>query len=175
MDCAAYMENPGASDSEDEDADDFNDVGPINAALLSSRRERAEHGDDSKVADVDFSEYLFNYEQEEEEKKVSNERLGLEDVMSGSAIIAGAPPGWKPPQIPPDWKPTKPVGLIANKPGVTRGGQIVLVSDIDRIRPRVYIHRHKKRENHFKKGGMGMTEVMTLLDMLEPCIVRSAP
>ncbi len=35
------------------------------------------------------------------------------------------------------------LGLILNKPGITRGGQIVMVSDVDRIRPRAYVHRHK--------------------------------
>ena len=34
------------------------------------------------------------------------------------------------------------VGRIQNKPGVSKGGQIVLVSDVHRICPRAYIHRH---------------------------------
>jgi hypothetical protein len=35
------------------------------------------------------------------------------------------------------------VGQILGKPGVSKGGQTVVVSDVDRIRPRAYVHRHK--------------------------------
>ena len=34
-------------------------------------------------------------------------------------------------------------GLIDNKPGITKGGQIVLVSDVRSIRMHAYRHRHK--------------------------------
>ena len=33
------------------------------------------------------------------------------------------------------------------KPGVSKGGQIVMISDVNWIRPRVYMHRHKLHEN----------------------------
>ena len=35
------------------------------------------------------------------------------------------------------------LGRVMGKPGVTKGGQIVLVSDAYRNRPRAYLHRHK--------------------------------
>ena len=60
------------------------------------------------------------------------------------------------------------LGLIANKPGVTRGGQIVMVSDVDRIRPRAYIHRHRLHERQFDKGRPGQSEVKLLWQALEP-------
>ena len=60
------------------------------------------------------------------------------------------------------------LSLILNKPGVTRGGQIVLVSDVDRIRPRAYVHRHKLNERFFPSGGWGPQEVKLILDQLEP-------
>jgi hypothetical protein len=34
-------------------------------------------------------------------------------------------------------------GRIMGKPGITRGGQIVIISDVSRCRPRAYVHRHK--------------------------------
>ena len=34
-------------------------------------------------------------------------------------------------------------GRVANKPGITRGMQTVLLSDVHRNRPRAYLHRHK--------------------------------
>ena len=34
-------------------------------------------------------------------------------------------------------------GWVANKPGITRGMQTVLLSDVHRNRPRAYLHRHK--------------------------------
>ncbi len=45
------------------------------------------------------------------------------------------------------------VSLILNKPGITRGGQVVIVSDVDRIRPRAYLHRHKLHENAYTSQG----------------------
>jgi hypothetical protein len=37
-------------------------------------------------------------------------------------------------------------GRIMGKPGITRGGQIVIISDVSRCRPRAYVHRHKLHE-----------------------------
>lgn len=42
---------------------------------------------------------------------------------------------------------------IMGKPGVTRGGQIVIVLDSDRLRPRAYIHRHKCHNNEWSLQG----------------------
>ena len=39
------------------------------------------------------------------------------------------------------------VGSIIGNPGVSKGGQIVMISDVNWIRPRVYMHRHKLHEN----------------------------
>lgn len=36
------------------------------------------------------------------------------------------------------------ISKIMNKPGVTKGAQLVLCSDVGRLRPRAYIHRHNK-------------------------------
>jgi hypothetical protein len=34
-------------------------------------------------------------------------------------------------------------GRIMRKPGITRGGQIVVISDVSRCQPRAYVHHHK--------------------------------
>ena len=41
-------------------------------------------------------------------------------------------------------------GRVVGKPGVNKGGQTVIVSDVDRFRPRAYMHRHKL---HMKPDG----------------------
>jgi hypothetical protein len=38
------------------------------------------------------------------------------------------------------------VSCILGKPGITKGGQTVIISDMDRLRPRAYIHHHKKHK-----------------------------
>jgi hypothetical protein len=63
-------------------------------------------------------------------------------------------------------KDTSLVTHILNKPGVTRGGQIVVV---DRIRPRAYLHHHKCHVKDFKY--QGSNEVKHLLDHLDPLII----
>jgi len=45
------------------------------------------------------------------------------------------------------------LAIIVGKPGVTRGGQIVIVLDVDRIRPRGYVHRHKLHQKEFSLPG----------------------
>jgi hypothetical protein len=58
------------------------------------------------------------------------------------------------------------IGRILNKPGITKGGQIVMISDVHRIRPRAYMHRHKL---HTKPPGwtqQGPFEVKSLLETL---------
>jgi len=62
------------------------------------------------------------------------------------------------------------VSRIMGKPGVTRGGQIVLVSDIDWIRPRAYLHRHKCHDNEWSL--QGPSEVKHILDQLDNHIVN---
>jgi hypothetical protein len=68
-------------------------------------------------------------------------------------------------------KDTSLVERIMNKPGVTRGrGQIVLVCDVDRIRPRAYLHRHKCHVKDFKY--QGPNEVKHLLDRLDQLMIN---
>ena len=38
-------------------------------------------------------------------------------------------------------------GRIMNKPGISKGGQVVIISDTRRIRPCSYMHRHKLHED----------------------------
>jgi len=45
------------------------------------------------------------------------------------------------------------VGLVLGKPNITRGGQLCLLSDVHRIRPRACVHRHKLHKKHFKCQG----------------------
>ena len=62
------------------------------------------------------------------------------------------------------------VGQIANKPGITKGGQIVLVSDVHRIRPRAYLHRHKlHKDDEFSI--MAQVEVRKIVDKLDKMVV----
>lgn len=58
------------------------------------------------------------------------------------------------------------VGRIVGKPGVTKGGQIVLVSDVHRIRPRAYIHRHTCYEKPPGWTVMGQLEVRMLMEKI---------
>ena len=51
----------------------------------------------------------------------------------------GATAGMAKPEA--DWQ-----GRILGKPGITRGGQIVVISDVSRCQPRAYVHRHKLHE-----------------------------
>ena len=74
-------------------------------------------------------------------------------------------------------KDAKIVGRINNKPGITKGGQTVLVSASKRIRPYWYQHRHR----YTKRYGKGFTcegpsEVRTAIDALEKHVIgREAP
>lgn len=60
------------------------------------------------------------------------------------------------------------LGLIMNKPGITRGGQVVMVVDADRIRPRAYIHRHKLQTKYW--NSQGENEVRLIYEELIPLI-----
>ena len=66
------------------------------------------------------------------------------------------------------------VGRIQGKPGVSKGGQTVLISDVHRIRPRAYLHRHKLHEKPQGWTRMGQVEVRLILEKLVP-MVRSKP
>ena len=54
-----------------------------------------------------------------------------------------------------------------NKP-VTKGAQIVMVSDVDRCRPRACVHRHKLHENEFSTAGA--SEVKLICDKIKPMV-----
>ncbi len=67
------------------------------------------------------------------------------------------------------------IGRILNKPGVTKGGQIVMISDVHRVRPRAYMHRHKL---HAKPQGwtqQGPFEVKSLLETLNGLVEGEPP
>ena len=62
------------------------------------------------------------------------------------------------------------VGRIMGKPGISKGGQIVMISDVNRIRPRAYVHRHKL---HTKPPGwttQGPSEVRKIMEMITPMV-----
>ena len=65
------------------------------------------------------------------------------------------------------------VGRIMGKPGVSKGGQTVLVSDVHRIRPRAYLHRHKLHEKPPGWTRMGQVEARLILEKIVP-MVRSS-
>jgi hypothetical protein len=70
------------------------------------------------------------------------------------------------------WGP-KDTGLVSRvlgKPGVCKGGQIVIVSDVHRCRPRAYVHRHKlhKRPKGFTMEGPN--EVRMIVEKIRPLI-----
>ena len=64
-------------------------------------------------------------------------------------------------------------GRITGKPGISKGGQIVITSDVSRIRPLVYVHRHNfhKLPPGFGKEGLNkyrmLYEKITLLILVE--------
>jgi hypothetical protein len=67
------------------------------------------------------------------------------------------------------------VGRIMGKPGISKGGQIVMISDVNRIRPRAYVHRHKL---HTKAPGwttQGPFEVRMIMEMITPMIEGQEP
>ena len=65
------------------------------------------------------------------------------------------------------------VGRIMGKPGVSKGGQTVLISDVHRIRPRAYLHRHKLHEKPPGWTRMGQVEARLILEKIVP-MVRSS-
>ena len=62
------------------------------------------------------------------------------------------------------------VARIMGKPGICKGGQIVLVSDASRNRPRIYMHRHKCYEKYDGWNKQGPAEVRRLMETIMPRI-----
>ena len=63
------------------------------------------------------------------------------------------------------------VGRIMGKPGVTKGGQTVIMSDVHRIRPRAYMHRHKLHPKPDGWNAMGPLEVRRIMEAITPLII----
>ena len=61
-------------------------------------------------------------------------------------------------------------GRIQGKPGVSKGGQTVIVSDVHRIRPRAYIHRHKLYTKPAGWTAMGPYEVRLIMEKITPMV-----
>jgi hypothetical protein len=62
-------------------------------------------------------------------------------------------------------------GRIMGKPGITRGGQIVVISDVSRCRPRAFVHRHKLHERPNSRGYVeGPNEVRMIVEQILPLI-----
>ena len=59
-------------------------------------------------------------------------------------------------------------GRIMNKPGISKGGQIVVITDSNRIRPRAYIHRHKLHTMPDNWTLTGQSEVRNIVEQLLP-------
>jgi hypothetical protein len=57
------------------------------------------------------------------------------------------------------------IGLIVGKPHINKGGQIVIVSDVDRLRIRAYLPRHKLHDYPFTQKGP--SEVRMIYEQLE--------
>ena len=60
---------------------------------------------------------------------------------------------------------------ILGKPGITKGGQTVIVSDIHRIRPRAYVHHHKLHEKEPGWTTEGPNEVKMIMAQILPMVV----
>ena len=56
---------------------------------------------------------------------------------------------------------------VANKPAISKGGQTVLVSGTNRIRPHFYQQRHKLNPRYPGMNAAGPSEVRTAIDSLE--------
>jgi len=62
---------------------------------------------------------------------------------------------------------------VANKPGISKGGQTLLVSATNRIRPYFYQHRHKFNPTYQGLNAKGPAEARTAIDALERMVVGS--
>jgi hypothetical protein len=61
-------------------------------------------------------------------------------------------------------------GWIMGKPGITQGGQIVVISNVSRCRPRVYLHQHKLHECGPRGFVEGPNEVSMIVKHILPLI-----
>ena len=61
------------------------------------------------------------------------------------------------------------VGRVVGKPGVSKGGQIVMISDVHRVQPRAYVHCHKlNKDSNFTISGN--LEVKMICDKLKKLV-----
>ena len=60
---------------------------------------------------------------------------------------------------------------ILNKPRVCKGGQFLIVSDVDSIWPRSYVHRHKLWERPAGFTLEGTNDVKMILDNIDRIII----
>ena len=67
------------------------------------------------------------------------------------------------------------ISRITGKPGVTKGGQDVIVVDRDRIRVRACMHRHKLNPKRPGIGAAGPNEVLDLMAVLKPMVQGEDP
>eukprot|EP00957_Ditylum_brightwellii_P076689 5829329-Ditylum_brightwellii.AAC.1 len=65
-------------------------------------------------------------------------------------------------------------GRVSDKPGVSKGRQIILLSDVSRVRPRAYLHCHKLHKLSPGWTVMGQYEVRAVLEQLKPTIQGKA-
>jgi len=63
------------------------------------------------------------------------------------------------------------VKRILNKPGVCKGGQIVLLCDQDRIQPCEYVHQHKLWDKPAGFTAEGPNEARMLIDKIDDMII----
>jgi hypothetical protein len=65
--------------------------------------------------------------------------------------------------------PGSPFGMFsfAGKPGASRGGQTVVVSDVSRCRPQAYVHRHKLHPRPAPFTQEGPNEVRMIAEKIE--------
>ena len=68
-----------------------------------------------------------------------------------------------------NYGPANLIGRIMNKPGVTKGGQVVIATDVERFYVRAYLHRHKARKapDRYQYKYMGPVEIHYLLNQLD--------
>jgi hypothetical protein len=62
------------------------------------------------------------------------------------------------------------LGLVIGKPHITKGGQVTFVTDVDRVRPRAYVHRHNLHKKNFTL--QGQNEVAMIIDQLELLMIN---
>lgn len=60
------------------------------------------------------------------------------------------------------------IGQVKGKPGVSRGGQIAMPFDVDRVHPRAHLHQHKKHKRPWKAA-----KVRMLCEMIKPNIDKT--